>query len=189
MTVTIPPAVQTRGCILRLPNPSEAGIMLDFVIQNKQHLSKWEPVQPDSYYTENYWKEKITQIHNDFLSGKSCCLNLYTKEENLLIGMINFNNIIRGCFHSCFLGFKLSEKMQRKGIMTECLQAAIAYVFEELNLHRISANFMPHNEASAKVLKKSGFVQEGIAEDYLYINGKWERHVLMSLINTNWLEK
>ncbi len=30
-----------------------------------------------------------------------------------------------------------------------------------------------------------GFVKEGIARDYLCINGKWEDHVLTSLINSN----
>ena len=186
MTRTRLPSAETHRYILRLPEPSEAKVMTEFAIQNKHHLSKWEPVKPDSYYTENYWKETIEQIQQYFLANKSCRLNIYSKEGNLLIGMINFNNIIHGCFHSCFLGFKISENMQGKGVITECLQAAIAYVFEELKLHRISANYMPHNKASARVLEKCGFVQEGIAEDYLYINGKWEKHVLTSLLNKEW---
>ena len=186
MTNKVFPSIDTNRCTLRLPELTEAGSMLAFAVQNKQHLSKWEPLQPDSYYTENYWKEKIAQIHSDFFADKSCCLNIYSKENSLLIGMVNFNNFIRGCFYSCFLGFKLSENIQGKGIITECLQAAISYVFEELNLHRISANYMPHNKASARVLEKCGFVQEGIAEDYLYINSKWEKHVLTSLINKEW---
>ena len=41
---------------------------------------------------------------------------------------------------------------------------------------------------SARVLAKCGFRQEGIAEDYLYINGKWERHILNSLISKDWIE-
>lgn len=180
------PSIETKRCILRLPELTEAEMMCKFAVQNKQHLSLVEPLQPDNYYTEKYWKEKIEHIQQDFLADASCCLNLYSKEEKQLIGIINFNNIIRGCFHSCFLGFKLSETMQGKGIMKECLQPAITYVFEELNLHRISANYMPHNKASAKVLEKCGFVQEGIAEDYLYINGKWEKHVLTSLVNKKW---
>lgn len=162
------PSIATNRCILRIPKTSEAKSMSDFAIRNEQHLSKWEPIQPYIYYAEEYWQEKIIQIRNDFFADKSCCLNIHM-ESGELIGMVNFINIIRGCFHSCFLGFKISEDMQGKGIMTECLQASIAYVFEYINLHRISANYMPHNKASAKVLEKCGFIQEGIAEDYLYI--------------------
>ena len=103
------PYIETSRCVMRFPKQSEVELMLGFAIQNKQHLSAFEPLQPDSYYTENYWKEAIEQIQQDFLADKSCCLNIYSKEDNLLIGMINFNNIIRGCFHSCFCFFSLSS--------------------------------------------------------------------------------
>jgi [ribosomal protein S5]-alanine N-acetyltransferase len=183
------PLIETNRCNLRLPEPSEAGIMCDFVTQNRGHLQPWEPVQPDNYYMEDYWKEKIIQIRANFLADKSCCFNVYRKEDGQLIGMVNYSNFIRGCFHSCFLGFKISEAIQGKGMMTEALEASIAYVFQTLNIHRIAANYMPDNLASARVLEKCWFVQEGVAEDYLYINGKWERHVLTSLINQSWESK
>ena len=32
-------------------------------------------------------------------------------------------------------------------------------------------------------LKKIGFTVEGYARDYLFLNGKWQDHVLTSLIN------
>jgi ribosomal-protein-alanine N-acetyltransferase len=70
--------------------------------------------------------------------------------------------------------------------MTEALSIAINYVFEELNLHRIMANYMPHNRRSGNVLKRLGFVVEGYARDYLMINGKWEDHIFTSLINPHW---
>jgi ribosomal-protein-alanine N-acetyltransferase len=169
-----------------LPEENCAKLMRNFVVENKAHLSFWEPLQADDYYTENYWKKKIEEIRGDFLSDKSCCLNIYEKETSELIGMINFNNFIRGAFHSCFLGFKISQQAQGRGLMTEALQAALQYLFQKLNLHRVSANYMPNNQASARVLGKCGFKKEGIAEDYLCIAGKWERHVLTGLVNSSW---
>lgn len=50
--------------------------------------------------------------------------------------------------------FKISEDMLGKGFMTEILQAAIAYIFKELNLHRVSANYMPHNNAKHEDSRK-----------------------------------
>ena len=72
--------------------------------------------------------------------------------------------------------------------MTAALQATIEYMFNELNIHRIMANYMPHNNASARVLEKLGFVIEGQARDYLRINGQWRDHILTSLTNHNWRE-
>ena len=70
--------------------------------------------------------------------------------------------------------------------MSEAIKKAIDYMFCEQNIHRIMANYMPSNTRSAKLLKKLGFTIEGLAKDYLLINGKWEDHVLTSLTNRYW---
>ena len=70
--------------------------------------------------------------------------------------------------------------------MAEALQAAINYVFQELNMHRVMANYIPENRRSGNVLKKLGFVVEGYAREYLFINGQWQDHVLTSLTNKAW---
>ena len=70
--------------------------------------------------------------------------------------------------------------------MTEGLKAATQYLFQELNFHRVMANYMPHNRRSCNVLKRLGFVIEGYARDYLLINGQWEDHIMTSLTNPNW---
>jgi ribosomal-protein-alanine N-acetyltransferase len=44
---------------------------------------------------------------------------------------------------------------------------------------------MPRNIRSLKVLQKNGFNEEGLAKKYLKINGKWEDHVHMVILNEN----
>ena len=56
------PNIITKQLILRLPKSTEAKLMRDFVIKNKQHFLPWEAIQIDDYYTENYWLERIEQI-------------------------------------------------------------------------------------------------------------------------------
>jgi ribosomal-protein-alanine N-acetyltransferase len=57
----------------------------------------------------------------------------------------------------------------------------LPFVFDTLDLHRIHAAFLPGNTASRRVLEKNGFVEEGFAEKYLQIDGRWEDHVLFGL--------
>jgi len=45
------------------------------------------------------------------------------------------------------------------------------------------AGYLPHNERSGKLLDRLGFEKEGLARKYLKINGRWEDHLLTSLIN------
>jgi [ribosomal protein S5]-alanine N-acetyltransferase len=56
-------------------------------------------------------------------------------------------------------------------------------MFQELGLHRIEANIMPKNKRSLRVVEKLGFYNEGLAYKYLKINGKWEDHIHMVLLN------
>jgi ribosomal-protein-alanine N-acetyltransferase len=45
------------------------------------------------------------------------------------------------------------------------------------------ANYRPENERSGILLERLGFVREGLAKDYLFIDGQWRDHVLTSLTN------
>jgi ribosomal-protein-alanine N-acetyltransferase len=67
--------------------------------------------------------------------------------------------------------------------MFEALSLTNAYMFDDLGLHRIMAGYLPHNERSGKLLDRLGFEKEGLARKYLKINGRWEDHLLTSLIN------
>ena len=71
--------------------------------------------------------------------------------------------------------------------MREALEeAAIPFVFNKMRIHRINANYLPRNERSGGLLRRLGFTVEGYARDYLYINGRWEDHILTSCTNPDW---
>ena len=106
--------------------------------------------------------------------------------ENQIIGFVNFNNIVRRVAQYCNIGYSLAADKQGQGFMEEALRHSIKYSFQVMNLHRVMANYMPHNVRSGNVLKRLGFTAEGFARDYLFINGRWEDHVLTSLTNDNW---
>lgn len=53
-------------------------------------------------------------------------------------------------------------------------------------MHRIMANYMPHNQRSGNLLTRLGFEREGYAKKYLLIDGTWQDHVLTALMNEQW---
>jgi ribosomal-protein-alanine N-acetyltransferase len=67
--------------------------------------------------------------------------------------------------------------------MTEALERAISFAFEDMRLHRIEANIMPKNARSIRVVEKLGFVNEGLSRKYLKIAGSWEDHIHYVLLN------
>lgn len=57
-------------------------------------------------------------------------------------------------------------------------------MFNEYKLHRIEDTVMPKNIASLKVLEKLNFKNEGLSKKYQKINGRWEDHIHMVLLNS-----
>lgn len=65
--------------------------------------------------------------------------------------------------------------------MQEALEPTLRYMQRQQGMHRIMANYMPHNQRSGQLLARLGFEKEGYAKDYLMINGRWRDHVLTAL--------
>lgn len=179
--------LKTDRLIIRMPKYSDIDSIITFYSENRLYLEPYEPIKPDNFYSRDYWIAHIGLIKDDFMEDKSIKLFIFDNSNtNNVIGMISINNIVRGAFHACYIGYSLAESKQGNGYMSEALKKVIGYIFKELRLHRIMANYMPHNMRSANVLKKLGFSVEGYARDYLYINGKWEDHILTSISNHMW---
>jgi ribosomal-protein-alanine N-acetyltransferase len=177
------PNLATENLRVRLLEPSEAGKMMLFRQENREHLGPWEPRRRAEFFTESYWRVLLLQHQRDFQQGLSVALTILDETDSEVLGVCNFTNIVRGTFQSCHLGYALSARYQGQGLMAEALKPACRYIFETLMLHRIMANYLPRNERSGRLLAKLGFEVEGEAKQYLLIDGHWEDHILTSLIN------
>lgn len=169
--------------ILRQLTIEESHLFQDYLIRNRDFLSRWEPIRGDEYYTlENVKKLIEDEIH---LHQKGVAINYYIsyKGDERIIGKISLSNIIYGPFLSCYLGYKLDINEINKGVMTKALNEVIDNLFKEYKLHRIEANILPRNSASIRVIEKLGFVNEGLSKKYLKINGVWEDHIHYVLLN------
>lgn len=174
---------ETERLELHLSNPEMVSEVTNYFIRNKEFLSEVEPIRPDEYYTEEYQKKLLL---NDFLflNNQSCFKFWITlKNEKKVIGVLNFNGIIKGSFSSCFLSFRLDKDHTGLGYMSEAIKKGICIAFNDLELHRIEANIMPKNEKAIKLVEKLGFQNEGIGRKYLKIHGVWEDHIHMVILN------
>ncbi|MDA0789556.1 MAG: ribosomal protein S5-alanine N-acetyltransferase [Proteobacteria bacterium] len=177
------PRLATERLILKLLEPSDASLMARFRRENKDHLTRWEPTRPLEFYTDGFWQMQLRVAIREFRSGSSVCLVMMDSVEQEVLGVCNYTNIVRGTFQSCHLGYALAGRHQGQGLMHEALMASNQFIFDQLELHRIMANYMPRNQRSGDLLHRLGFVIEGEARSFLKINGKWEDHVLTSMLN------
>jgi ribosomal-protein-alanine N-acetyltransferase len=182
-----PAFISSTRLSLRLGTKKDVPEIINFFYRNQEHLSPWQPLWHSTFLTQEFWQQQVEENIKEFQGDRSLKLFIFkATHPTEIIGQVNFNNFGRGAAQFCYLGYSLAEIEQGKGYMAEALQAAINYVFKELNMHRVMANYIPQNQRSGNVLKRLGFVVEGYAREYLLINGQWQDHILTSLTNKNW---
>ncbi|MCX7772950.1 MAG: GNAT family N-acetyltransferase [Clostridia bacterium] len=171
---------------LRVLDGADAKRVYDYYDRNRDFLEEWDPHRPAGFYTVSYQQQVLEKEDKAFREGSMIKLWIEPRHDpSKVIGFIVFNNIIRGCFLSCHLGYKLDKDYINKGYITEALRKGIDIIFNDYQLHRIEANIMPKNVRSLRVAEKLGFYHEGIAKKYLKIHGIWEDHIHMVLLNDN----
>lgn len=189
-TAEVQPTVrlETPRAIVRLAVVDDVSAILRFYRENRDRLRPFDPERPDFFYEERFWKMQVRQNIDDFTADRALRLFLFPKEdEPRVIGNIGFSNFVRGVGQYCTLGYSIDGEYEGRGYMKEGLRAAIAFAFDSLHLHRVEANYMPHNRRSGELLRKLGFVVEGYSRDYLRINGHWEDHIRSAKLNPNWV--
>ena len=177
---------ETQRLLLKVLDKSFAEPVVDYYLRNRFFLEEWEAVKSEEYYSKQYQKEQLDKDLINMENNNFLRLWIFKKEDDTrIIGSVGFSNIVKGAFLSCHLGYKLDKDEINKGYMTEAVQKGIEIMFNEFGLHRIEANIMPKNIRSLRVVEKLGFYNEGLAYQYLKINGKWEDHIHMVLLNNN----
>lgn len=163
--------------------PENADRILDFYYANKAVFEPYEPDHPDSFYTPDYQTTLAKLEYENFLRTKSAryWISLKDRPANL-IGCVSFNNIVRGSFMNCTIGYKIHKCYQKMGYATEAVNFLCTKAYEELGLHRIEAYIEPSNTSSIALAQKCGFEYDGIAKEYVYMKGQWRDHLRFTRI-------
>ncbi|MBY8317674.1 ribosomal protein S5-alanine N-acetyltransferase [Vibrio fluvialis] len=174
--------------ILRTAEFDDAARIANYFTVNRDYLKPWEPKREEAFFSELGWQQRLIKLSELHKMSLGFYLLIMDADSDEMLGTISFSNISRFPFYACNVGYSLAEQAQGKQIMTRALKMACDYMFNEQNLHRVIASYMPHNKRSEAVLQRLGFVHEGQAKDYLLIDGQWQDHNLTSLVNPNWKE-
>ncbi|MDK2123039.1 GNAT family N-acetyltransferase [Parachitinimonas caeni] len=172
--------------VVRTAGLEDVPAIVDMTVRNRDILAPLEPVRQESYYSAEHWMVVLTQARSAFNDRRSALFWLFDRDSQRALGKIGISNVVGDPFHAAFLGYSLSQEQWGQGLMRRSLEVTIQFLFDEWNLHRLMANYMPENERSGRLLRRLGFTVEGYARDYLRINGEWRDHVLTSLHKPDW---
>jgi ribosomal-protein-alanine N-acetyltransferase len=185
-----PPILTTDRLVLRTASAEDAADLAAYASDEREFHAPRGPRRPGEWYTEPFWIRRVEEDEAKRRAdlGLSLLLTPRRNDGAAVLGRVNFSNVVRGAFHAAHLGFELRRAAEGRGLMHEALTAALAYAFGPWNLHRVMANHLPDNARSEKLLRRLGFEREGLAKAYLLIDGRWQDHVLNSLVNPDWID-
>lgn len=180
------PLLSTNRLILRQFRPSDAPAVYE--IFSQEIVTRYLNLETMDSITQ---AEKVIKIRMEaFERGAGIRWGITLKRMgDGLIGSCGYYNLDE--MHcTAEIGYDLHPTFWRQGIMTEALSAVIAYGFGEdfkFWLNRIQALTYVEHAASAGLLLKLGFQEEGIRRESGYWKGAFHDLRCFSLLRRDWV--
>jgi ribosomal-protein-alanine N-acetyltransferase len=167
------------GYVLHPLSADASGALAAAAARNREHLRPWEPLRPESFFTEEGQREVIAGRLRQVELGLYDCWLLWHGTE--VVGSANLQNIVRGAMQGADVGYWVDHAHLRRGLAVALLEHLVQRG-HDLGLHRLGASTMVANVASQGVLRRCGFDQCGLIPEFLHLNGAWSDSLLFNLV-------
>ncbi len=132
------------------------------VVEHLQEKEIWENTLDIPWpYTEDdaaAWIEGRIQHRSEQPKETTFALR---RADGRLVGVVGADDLDVGASHRARIGYWLAKPYWGRGLMTKAVSRYAEYAVMELDVVRLTAEVFAWNEASARVLQKAGFTQEG----------------------------
>ena len=182
------PVLEGARIVLRPPRSRDFDAWRALRRESREFLKPFEPRWTEADLNRQAFGARLIRGRNEARRGTDFSFLVFERSgrSEVLVGGLTVSNIRRRAAQYANLGYWMGEPYAGRGLMSEAVGALLPFYFDTLGLHRLHAAFLPHNAASRRVLEKNGFREEGYAEHYLQIDGKWADHVLFALTRERW---
>jgi ribosomal-protein-alanine N-acetyltransferase len=184
-SLSIDPDADIRGArvYLRAPGMQDYAAWAELRALSRQHLSPWEPQWARDELTRSSFRRRLRAAQRETRDDLSYSYLVFADTPLRLVGGLNVSNVRRGIAQTASIGYWIGAPYAGRGLMTDAVRAVAPFAFTNLRLHRLEAACLPTNGASMRVLQKAGFRHEGLARQYLKIDGRWQDHNLFALLH------
>jgi RimJ/RimL family protein N-acetyltransferase len=138
------------------------------------------PAYPKSEAELTQWLQELQKDKSTFAFA------IRPVDSSDLIGYLELDGILwpHGV---CGMSIAIGDRANwGKGYGYEAAQLALAFAFNELNLHRITATVFSYNTRSIALLEKLGFQREGAYREFLQRDGERYDMLLYGLLRREW---
>src|SRR6266545_1150400 len=121
--------LHTERLTLKVLGPTYASRVLAYLVRNRTFFKDWNPATAEDYFSLAYQEQRLRNELALAEDGWMLRLHLFERADTSyakVIGDLVLNNIVRGAFLSCHLGYKMDQRKLGKGLMTEAIRRAIS---------------------------------------------------------------
>lgn len=158
--------------------------LLEFNRANRYHIERNFPTKHQDFYTLEAHQRHVLDSLLSFERGDAYHFALITKGRKM-IAKASLYRILRDNYACANISLLVDYRHQHLGYGNKILKRMMKFAFEDLKLHRLVAEVMPINFPIIALLKKNGFVQEGIIRQSINVYGQWEDHAIYGFVNPN----
>lgn len=175
------PVLVHEPVMLRPARETDYEVWADLREQSRAHLTQWEENWTPKQVSRSAFIRRLKGHDKEMRRGGGLYLLSFRTADNVLVGGATLSNIRYGAARSGILGYWVGAPHVRQGYGAAAVTALIAHAFDRIGLNRIIAACQPDNAASHQLLKNCRFRNEGLAREYLKINGHWRDHAIFAL--------
>jgi ribosomal-protein-alanine N-acetyltransferase len=157
-------------------------------VRNEGWLIPWEPMRAtnlaDPTRDRDAFASRCSARDRERQAGVAFGFGLFV--DNAFAGEVNLNNVVRGALQNGTVGYWIDRDRAGHRYIAEAVVVLAKFAFEELRLHRLEICIVPRNANSRRVMEVLAIREEGVARNYLEINGTWEDHVRYGVTVDEW---
>jgi ribosomal-protein-serine acetyltransferase len=153
MKLVIDPDITLRQLI-----PADATDIFNTIDNQRDYLGKWLP------FVEFTLEISDSELYvNSVVNAPEDRFDyIFTiRKQGEFVGLIGFKDTDRGNFKT-EIGYWLSEKHQKQGIVTKSVARLCEFAFQEMGMNRVQIKCAVGNTSSINIPKRLGFQFEGI---------------------------
>lgn len=179
--------IHTPRLLMKPYGRSDARELLGLIDRNRADLLDAFPVMINQLNSLSETRTWIAGRSSQHAMGQGIAIALRLRHSQVLAGYLGILNLDMRV-PKCEMAYFVEQSLRRQGLAEEALLAALRWVIGSIGLQKVLCRVDPSNEASLRLLRKTGFVQEGLVRcDYRSGHGHTGDCVYMGLLAADFM--
>ena len=155
-----PYRIETERLVVRCWEPRDASLLKEATDESVDHLRPWMAWAHDEPQPLDAKIELLRTFRGSFDLGTDFVYAIFSRDESRVLGGSGLHRRSHG--EALEIGYWLRVSETGKGYMTETVSVLTQAAFAWCGVERVDIQVAPANEASLKVARRLGYVEEAV---------------------------